>query len=262
MSLQHLPLSELPYTHGPAEAVSRGANLFLSNLSQADLANLRPYLLERPLRRGECLYSPGQLIDTVIFPQSGIVSLTIPTKGGIAVETAMLGREGVLDLGAAFGIRHALCTAIVQFPGSALAMSAAHFREAIAGSQVMREQVVRCMAMLMVQAQQSAACNAIHEVEQRMARWLLETHDRAERNDLPLTQTFLAEMLGVQRTTVTLIAGKLQRIGAIHTFRGRVQIVDRAILESAACECYERVRTCTRQLFGTRDHLSKESRNV
>jgi CRP-like cAMP-binding protein len=262
MSLQHLPPSELPHTHAPADAGGRGANLFLSSLSQADLASLRPYLLERPLRHGECLQQPGQLIETVIFPQSGIISLTVPTQRGISVEAAMIGREGILGVGAGFGIPHSLCAAIVQLPGSALAISVSHYRDAMAQSPQMREQAARCANLLLVQAQQSTACNAVHEVEERTARWLLETHDRAEGNEFPITQTFLAEMLGVQRTTVTLIAGRLQKIGAIQTFRGRIQISDRAILESAACECYERVRTSTRQLMGAGDYLAGQSRSA
>jgi CRP-like cAMP-binding protein len=249
MSLQHLSPSTFPETHGSSDARDQASNRFLSSLSQADLATLKPSLLERPLRHGECLQRPGQLIESVIFPLTGIISLTVPTKRGISVEAAMIGREGVLGVGAGFGIPHSLSTAVVQLPGSALAISVTQFREAIAQSSQMREQAARCVAIVLIQAQQSAACNAVHEVEERMARWLLETYDRSDRDELPLTQTFLAEMLGVQRTTVTLMAGKLQKTGAIRTFRGRIQIADRAILEAAACECYERIRTTTRQLI-------------
>src|SRR5215204_5686968 len=131
MSLQHLSPSIFPQTRGSSDARDQGSNRFLSSLSQADLATLKPSLLERPLRHGECLQLPGQLIESVIFPLTGIISLTVPTKRGISVEAAMIGREGVLGVGAGFGISHSLSTAVVQLPGSALAISVVQFRQAM-----------------------------------------------------------------------------------------------------------------------------------
>lgn len=259
MTLHHPSPTSLAHTQGSNGSGARRSNEFLSSLSAADLTELRPHLKERDLSSGECLYRPGQLIDWVIFPLSGIVSLTVPTKSGLSVETAMIGREGVVGAGAGFGIPHASCKAAVQIPGAAFAIPAGHFRDAVARNASVRELAARCDAALLAQAQQSAACNALHDVEHRLARWLLETHDRADGDELPLTQNFLAEMLGVQRTTVTLIAGKLQKTGAIRNFRGRIQVADRAILEAAACECYERIRTCAQQLFAAGDYSSGQS---
>ncbi|HEY0568940.1 MAG TPA: Crp/Fnr family transcriptional regulator [Xanthobacteraceae bacterium] len=234
---------------------ARYDNGFLSSLPAAELADLKPYLKERSLRCGECLYRPGQLIDCVIFPYSGIVSLTVPTAGGISVETAMIGREGAVGVNGGSGILHSTCNCVVRIPGSAVAISTSKFSEAMARSSHMRVLAARCETVLLLQAQQSAACNAIHGAAQRLARWLLEAHDRADGSELPITQTFLAAMIGVQRTTVTLIAGRLQKTGGIRNFRGRIQIADRAILELAACECYERIRTCTKQLAPAGEHV-------
>ena len=255
MSLQYSTPTMNSQTQGPTEA-ARHRNRFLSNLSQSDMAILTPFLLDRPLRPGECLHKPGQLIEWVIFPHSGIISLTVPSIKGISVETGMIGREGIASGGVGFGIPHSLCTAVVQLPGSASAISARHYQQAMSNSSEMREQAARCAAVLLLQAQQSAACNALHDVEQRLARWLLEIHDRAAGENFPLTQICLAEMLGVQRTTVTLVAGKLQKIGAIRNHRGHVEIADRALLQTAACECYQRVRACSAQLFGAEDSTS------
>ena len=161
MSLQYSTPTMNSQTQGPTEA-ARHRNRFLSNLSQSDMAILRPFLLDRPLRRGECLHKPGQLIDCVIFPHSGIISLTVPSTKGISVETAMIGREGIAGGEVGFGISPSICTAVVQVPGSASAVSASHYQQAMSGSQDMREQAARCAAVLLLQAQQSAACNALH----------------------------------------------------------------------------------------------------
>jgi CRP-like cAMP-binding protein len=224
-------------------------NRFLAALGPADLALIEPHLRSLDLHQGACLFRAGDEIERVVFPHSGLVSLTILLANGNAVETAMIGREGLVGGSAGAGIFQAVNDACVQAPGKAVQVSSAQFHQAVMQSVTLREWAARCDAMQMAQAHQSAACHATHTVEERMCRWLLEIRDRSDSDRIPLTQEFLAKMLGVRRTTVTLVASKLQASGAIKWRRGHVHYLRRDILESVACECYGRMRRCRDQLL-------------
>jgi CRP-like cAMP-binding protein len=224
------------------------SNRFLASLQPGDWALIEPHLQRLELRQGALVQRFGQAIDHVVFPLSGLISITVPLKNGGAVECAVVGREGIVGTAGGMGIRNAINDAIVQIAGSALQVSSAQFHRALGQSAAMRQSAACCDAMLMAQSHQSVACNAVHTAEARMARWLLAIRDRSDVDKFPLTQEFLARMLGVRRTTVTLIAGKLQSCGAIRWRRGRVQILDRSTLEGSACECYARVKQCTDEL--------------
>jgi CRP-like cAMP-binding protein len=197
-----------------------------------------PYLRPTTLTQGRVLFEPGEEITHLHFPRSGAVSLVLVMGDGNLVETLMVGREGVTDAGSYAGPRRATSRAIAQLPGEALRIEAGRLREFAAERPGVRLVLERYAAGLIGELEQTAACNAIHRLEQRLARWLLRSHDRADADVLPLTQEYLSEMLGAQRTTVTQVAGVLQRAGAIDYRRGRITVLDRATLERLSCECY------------------------
>ncbi|WP_231732148.1 Crp/Fnr family transcriptional regulator [Caulobacter sp. CCH9-E1] len=232
-------------------------NRLLSALPSEDKALLAPYLTPTDLEKGRLLYDPGDDIDQVYFPNDGVISLMTLMESGAAIESATIGREGALGLMVAVAPRQSLSRAIVQAPGSALRIAAAPLHEAWTRSAALRHLVDRHNEALFGHAIQSVACNALHAVEARFCRWLLSCHDRIDSNTVSLTQEFLADMLGVQRTTVTAVAGSLQTKGLIRYRRGVVDILDRAGLEAMTCECYGAVRRSYERLlpdpFGEED---------
>ena len=217
-------------------------NRLLSALPSEDRAFLAPHLSLVDLEKGRLLYDPGDLIDQVYFPNDCVISLMTLMESGAAIESAAIGREGALGLNAAVAPRQSLSRAIVQAPGSALRIAAAPLHDVWSRSAALRDLVDRHNEAMFGHAIQSVACNALHAVEARFCRWLLSCHDRIDINTINLTQEFLADMLGVQRTTVTAVAGSLQNKGLIRYRRGVVDILDRAGLEAMTCECYGAVR--------------------
>jgi len=217
-------------------------NQLIESLPGADFELVAPHLTLIDLERGRLLYDPGDQIDTVYFPHDGVISLMTLMENGAAIESATIGREGALGLMAAVAPRQSLSRAIVQTPARAAKISAVHLHEAWEKSAHIRALVDRHTEALYGHAVQSVACNALHSVEARFCRWLLTCHDRISTDTVALTQEFLADMLGVQRTTVTAVARGLQAKGAIRYRRGVVDIVDRSVLEQLACECYGVIR--------------------
>jgi CRP-like cAMP-binding protein len=201
-------------------------------------SKLAPVILEK----GALLYDPGDLVDAIYFPDDCVISLMTLMESGAAIESAAIGREGALGLMAAVSPRQSLTRAIVQVPGRARRISAAHLHRAWEQSAQIRDLIDRHNQALFAHAIHSVACNALHSVEARFCRWLLSCHDRIDTSTVSLTQEFLADMLGVQRTTVTVVARALQAAGLIRYRRGVVDILDRAGLEAIACECYRAVR--------------------
>jgi CRP-like cAMP-binding protein len=213
-------------------------NRLLAALPPADHGLIAPHLVQVDLERGRLLYDPGDPIETVYFPTDGVISLMTLMENGAAIESATIGREGALGLMAAVAPRQSLSRAIVQTPVRAARMSAAALHEAWEKSPAIKQLVDRHSEALFGHAIQSVACNALHSVEARFCRWLLTCHDRISTDTVALTQEFLADMLGVQRTTVTAVARTLQEKGVIRYRRGVVDIIDRTGLETLACECY------------------------
>jgi len=216
-------------------------NSLLDALPAEDLAMVAPQLVQVDLERGRLLYDPGDPIDQVYFPHDGVISLMTLMESGAAIESTTIGPEGALGLMAAVAPRQSLSRAIVQTPTRAMRIGAAQLHEAWEKSPRIRDLVDRHTEALFGHAIQSVACNALHSVEARFCRWLLTCHDRISTDTVALTQEFLADMLGVQRTTVTAVTGALAARGLIRTLRGRVEIVDRPGLERAACECHRAV---------------------
>jgi CRP-like cAMP-binding protein len=218
-------------------------NRLLAALSPADQVLLEPHLETLPLPQGLTLQEAGQAIQQVYFPHAGMISLLAVMADGQAIETATVGNEGAVGAMAGFGTRLGFTRAVVQAPLLASRMSSRQFRKAIQASASLRHLMVSYNEVLLAQVQQTAACNALHTMESRLARWLLQTRDRVDEDALPLTQEFLSQMLGVRRTTVTLVARQLEAAGVIRRRRGRIEIVDRKGLEEVACECYAIVRS-------------------
>jgi CRP-like cAMP-binding protein len=217
-------------------------NRLLASLSAEDEALVARHLAPIDLERGRLLYDPGDRIDIVYFPHDGVISLMTLMENGAAIESATIGCEGALGLMAAVAPRQSLSRAIVQTPTRAVRIRADLLHDAWEKSPRIRDLVDRHNEALYGHAIQSVACNALHSVEARFCRWLLTCHDRISNNTVALTQEFLADMLGVQRTTVTAVARALQEKGAIRYRRGVVDIIDRGVLEQLACECYGVIR--------------------
>jgi CRP-like cAMP-binding protein len=202
------------------------------------------------LPRGHICFAPGDVIQRVYFPTSGLISLVVSTEKGEFAEAGMVGREGAVGLQSALGPRISYTRTIVQVAGMSYSIAADALREAIHRSEEAQALVIHYNEMLLAEAQQLAACNAVHDASSRLARWLLQCADRIGSERLPLTQEFLGEMLGVKRTSVTLLAQNLHARGMIKYSRGRITIADRTALESWACECYRAIKELYRAFPG------------
>ncbi|MBX3484386.1 Crp/Fnr family transcriptional regulator [Phenylobacterium sp.] len=231
----------------PAPALQ---NSLLEALPAADLALFAPQLVQVELERGRLLYDPGDPIEHVYFPHDGVVSLMTLMENGAAIESTTIGPEGALGLMAAVAPRQSLSRAIVQTPLRAARIGVERLHEAWTRSPALRDLVDRHTEALYGHAIQSVACNALHSVEERFCRWLLTCHDRISTDTIALTQEFLADMLGVQRTTVTAVARSLQEKGMIRYRRGVVDVVDRQALQQLSCECYGVIRGNYDRLLG------------
>jgi CRP-like cAMP-binding protein len=214
-------------------------NKLLASLPRGDFDRLLPYLSTLPLAQGVVLSESGDEVDQIYFPHFGMISLLAVLRDGKAIETATVGREGVVGAMAGLGIYRSMVRVVVQMPMACSKISAPHFRTIAATSDAVRNLAIRYNEVLLSQARITAACNALHSIEARFCRWLLQCADRAASDVVPLTQEFLAEMLGVRRTSVTEVASKVQSAGAISYSRGVIKILDRTTLSRLSCECYE-----------------------
>jgi CRP-like cAMP-binding protein len=196
------------------------------------------------------LYNPNEPIDYVYFLKSGVVSLLTIMQNGDAVEVGTVGNEGMVGLPVFLEADSVPGKAFAQIPGDAWRMRADKFKEYISPGTPLHELLQRYTQALFNQISQSAACNRLHSIEERACRWLLMTHDRVGEDLFPLTQEFLAHMLGVRRPTVSTVAAILQKAGFIRYSRGKVMILDRKGLESASCECYEIIKAEFERLVG------------
>jgi CRP-like cAMP-binding protein len=225
-------------------------NAVLASLSASDTAALRPHLKATHLQQKTVLYEAGDTINSVYFPINAVVSLVVSLASGEITEAAMVGKDGVIGLASALDGKVAMSRAIVQLSGDAMICDPAAFRGAALQSETLIAKIMRHEQALFAQAQQSTACMANHEVDARLCRWLLRARDLSESDHLPFTQEFLAEMLGVRRTSVTTVARTLQEAGMVKYTRGKIEIIDVEGLREGACECYETVREHYRQLLG------------
>lgn len=226
-------------------------NRVLAALPQEELEILRPDLEPVPLRLKQSLYAANRPIECVYFVHRGVVSMVTQMKDGAAVEIATIGPEGAAGLPLFLRATTMASEAFVQVPGEAAQIEAGAFRRALERCPQLHRLLLRYALALVGLIAQSSACNRVHAVEERCARWLLMTHDRVHEASFPLTQEFLAQMLGVRRPTVSIAAGMLQRAGLIHYVRGVITVLDRPGLEAASCECYRVVRDEFERLLGS-----------
>ena len=219
-----------------------GQNRLLNGLGQGDLAQLRPHLKKIPMARGTFLHPVGSPILQVYFPDDGMVSMLTVTKSGEQIETAIIGSEGVVGGWVAIDGANANTQSTVQIEGSAWQVSTPKFLEIYRASDPFRSAMNKYQGIILFQAQQSAACHALHSVEARLCRWILLAEDLVGSDQITLTQEFLSHMLGVQRSSVSLCAHALQKSGLIEYRRGKITVADRKGLEECACECYAAIR--------------------
>ena len=227
-------------------------NFLLDRLDPNLLERLRPFLSLVELHHGEVLAETHQLVQKVYFPHSGIISSVVELVGGGAIETGMIGKDGAFGGTQALDHKVSLNHVIMQVAGTASVITSDEIRKVADALPVFRGLLVKYEQFFLAQVQQTAACNAVHNVQSRTCKWLLRMHELVG-DDLPLTQEFLAQMMGVRRTSVTEIARGLQKAGMITYKRGRIHIVDLELIKNAACECNEDVRSHYRRLFNTNE---------
>lgn len=231
------------------ETITRPRNQLLSSLSASDFELLRPHLETTELMQGDVIVAAGDNLSRVYFPDSGIISLVVSLAAGEMVEVAMIGHDSVFGGTAALDGAISLTDAIVQLPGSASTLEVEQLRIIADHSVASRTTLIRHEQALFAQTQQSAACNALHSVEARLARCLLRMRDLAGNSKLPLTQDFLARMIGVQRNSVSGVANALQHAGILKYNRGHIEITDLEGLKRVACECYGAVEEQYKRLL-------------
>lgn len=221
-------------------------NRILASLPKSELSRLSRFLTPIDLPQSHILLDGTATHG--YFLEEGVASVVVLLGNGDSVEVGVIGREGVVGMPILLGTESSPGRTFMQLAGSGYRISAAKLKQAYEDGGSFRQRVQRYMQGFMVQTAQTAACNRLHGIEERLSRWLLTCHDRLDSDQLRLTQDFLATMLGAPRTTVTLAAGLLQRAGMIEYSRGVVKITDRAALESSTCECYRTVSDEFRRL--------------
>ena len=228
--------------------VARSASGFLASLSADDFEAIRPNLRTVELSQERLLIEAGDAIEQVYLPHSGVISHVVELETGDRVEVGMIGRDGVLGGLAALGEAVALTSAVVLLPGAASVIDVDQLRAAAERSKTLRTTLARHGQALVAQARQTAACNAVHVVEARLARWLLRVRDLVGSDQFTLTQELMAQMIGARRNSVSLVAHMLQQANYISYSRGHVKILDLEGLAKTACECYATLRSHNERL--------------
>jgi CRP-like cAMP-binding protein len=242
----HIRVRAIAERHHPLEATMMSEhrsglsrNHILATLPGDVAARLASRLDHVALQTGDVLAEPNRPISDVYFPLTMVASMLTVMRDGSSVETGSIGNEGFVGLPIFLGVGSMPARTFTQVPGEAVRMPADAFRAELAATRPFADTVARYVQSFFNQVAQSAACNRLHAVDERCARWLLMTHDRVGRDDFILTQEFLSQMLGVRRSGVTVAAATLQHAGFIRYRRGRITMLDREGLEAASCECYE-----------------------
>ena len=236
--------------HVPIRLQKNVRNRILAALPGPEFALIADKLQHVELALGESLHRAGEPIENVFFVESGFISALTMLSDGAPLEIGLIGAEGAAGVSVILGAKNSYSETMCQTGGGAYRISAIALKEVVAHAPQLRDLLLRYTHVFHVQVAQTAACNAHHDLGQRLARWLLAAHDRSGVPELSLTQDLIAVMLGVRRSTVSIAASTLQRAGVIRYQHGHITILDRVGLENAACECYEAVATEYRALFG------------
>ena len=236
----------------PSERTSpsgnRVANKILLSIPDEEYALIRPHLKFLSMPHHLSLYEPGRPIEFVHFPNGGMVSLVIATEDGKTVEVGEVGREGFAGIQATVGINRNQVREIMQIPGDGFRVKSGALKSVLQSAPELQRILSRYAVVQAMQFAQTAACNRLHNIDQRFARWLLITQDRVDSPSLVITHDFLATMLGTDRPTVSLAAAALQKKKIIDYTRGAVQILNRAKLERCSCECYKVIQQYNREI--------------
>ena len=225
-------------------------NRLLAALPPEDYARLQPHLEPVTFALGELVYDIDGPQGALYFPTTAVISLLYTMEDGSTAEMGLTGNDGVVGIALFLGGDTTPNRAIVQIAGGALRISAQRLQTEFKQGGALQQVLLRYIQALITQISQTAVCNRLHAVEQRLCRWLLLSHDRVHANELQMTQEFIAHMLGGRRESVTVAAGRLQDAGLIHYARGHITILDRPGLEATVCECYQVVKTEIDRLFG------------
>lgn len=229
------------------------ANRILSSLPPEAYERILPDLKAVPLKFRLSLHEPGDKMPYVYFPNTGVISMLTVMEDGTAVEIATIGNEGMVDLFVFLGVEESDSRLLIQVPGTAFRMESERFREHVEQIPALRMLLGYYAIGLFALVAQSAACNRMHPMAKRCARWLLMTHDRVDSPEFPMTHNFLSEMLGVRRPSVSVAAESLQAAGLITYHRGKITVLDRPGLEAASCECYGLIRARFDRMPGRSD---------
>lgn len=231
--------------------LARPRNLILTCIPEEQFRTLSRHLVPVDLPLGMALSVPNEPVENIYFPVAGLISIDAITHSGESVEVGVIGREGFAGLGAVLGYKQMTHTVVMQGSGTGLRVRAGIFREEFLKGGELARLVHQFIYLQTVQISQSVLCNRLHPVEARMARWMLTAGDRMQTDQLELTQEYLGQMLGSRRSTITVEAGRLQRLGLINYTRGKVRLVDRPGLIARACECYTIVANAYAEHLGT-----------
>ncbi len=216
-------------------------NRVLASIPAPDIQRLSTHLVPLSFKSKLILHEPGERIETVYFMEDAVASVVITMENGSTVEVGLIGRDGVVGLSSVMGSGHAVNRTFIQVSGRGFSVKAKALREQVESSCKLRSCLYLAIEGYLVQTAQTAACNRIHELEERLARWLMMCSDRVQSDRIPITHEFLAMMLGTRRSSVTVAAGILHKAGLITYSRGSVTIQNRDGLLLAACECYQSV---------------------
>jgi CRP-like cAMP-binding protein len=228
-------------------------NHLLRMLEPAAIKLLKPHMKAITVVHGDVLHSSSFEMEFAYFPKSTIISVVARTQQGHTAETSIVGREGMIGSSAIHGIMTSFAESIVQVGGGAVRIPTSEVHRVGKTSEGFRKIVALFDLSLLAQSQQSTACQALHQVENRAARWLLQCRKRLGTNDIRLTQEFFGQMLGVQRTTITMVERTLQNAGLIQIGRGRISIVDAEGLHAVSCDCFDRIERRYEELLGPLD---------
>jgi len=238
----------MPISRDPPNSIE---NRLLAALPAEDYQRLVPHLELVPLKFQQVLYEPGEPIAYVYFPHRAIISLLSTMEDGTTVEVGLVGIDGMVGTAVILGGNTTTTLANVQVAGYGMRMKAERLKSEFNRGGALQSLLLLYTQALITQVSQIAACNRLHTLEERLARWLLTIQDRVQSEDLPLTQEFISQMLGTRRSGVTVAAGTLQQAGMICYTRGKITILNRQALEATTCECYKLIKTEYERLLNT-----------